>query len=33
LDIPVIFIGHRKAAKHCVDLEQFRRQLRVALAG
>jgi glutaredoxin len=26
-DIPVIFIGARKAAKHRVDLEQFRRQL------
>jgi glutaredoxin len=27
-DIPVIFIGARKAAKHRVDIEQFRRQLR-----
>jgi glutaredoxin len=27
-DIPVIFIGGRKAAKHRVDVEQFRRQLR-----
>jgi glutaredoxin len=27
-DIPVIFIGARKAAKHRVDLEQFRRQLQ-----
>jgi glutaredoxin len=27
-DIPVIFIGPRKAAKHRVDVEQFRRQLR-----
>lgn len=26
-DIPVIFIGQHKAAKHRVDLEQFRRQL------
>lgn len=26
-DIPVIFIGTRKAAKHRVDLDQFRRQL------
>lgn len=26
-DIPVIFIGARKAAKHRVDIEQFRRQL------
>ena len=29
-DIPVIFIGARKAAKHRVDLEQFRRQLEQA---
>ena len=27
LDIPVIFIGARKAAKHRVDVGQFRRQL------
>jgi glutaredoxin len=27
-DIPVIFIGARKAAKHRVDVEQFRRQLK-----
>jgi len=27
-DIPVLFIGARKAAKHRVDVEQFRRQLR-----
>lgn len=26
-DIPVIFIGARKAAKHRVGIEQFRRQL------
>ena len=26
-DIPVIFIGARKAAKHRVDLRQFRNQL------
>ena len=32
-DIPVIFIGQRKAAKHRVDLEQFRRQLQDAGAG
>ena len=32
-DVPVIFIGHRKAAKHRVDLEQFRRQLQDAGAG
>lgn len=29
-DIPVIFIGQRKAAKHRVDLTQFRRQLEEA---
>jgi glutaredoxin len=29
-DIPVIFIGQRKAAKHRVDVEQFRRQLQEA---
>jgi len=27
LDVPVIFLGARKVAKHRVDLEQFRRQL------
>ena len=26
-DIPVIFIGKRKVAKHRVDVAQFRRQL------
>ena len=26
-DIPVIFLGQHKAAKHRVDLAQFRRQL------
>jgi len=26
-DIPVVFIGPRKVAKHRVDVEQFRRQL------
>jgi glutaredoxin len=26
-DIPVIYIGRKKAAKHRVKLEQFRRQL------
>jgi glutaredoxin len=26
-DIPVIFIGTHKAAKHRVDVQQFRRQL------
>jgi glutaredoxin len=29
-DIPVIFIGQKKAAKHRVDIAQFRRQLRDA---
>lgn len=29
-DIPVIFIGKHKAAKHRVDLPQFRRQLEGA---
>ena|SRR5271157_2190332 len=35
-DIPVLFVGSRKAAKHRVELEQFRRQLmeaREKLAG
>jgi glutaredoxin len=32
-DVPVVFIGHRKAAKHRVDLEQFRRQLQDAGAS
>lgn len=31
-DIPVIFIGQRKAAKHRVELAQFRRQLKEAIA-
>jgi glutaredoxin len=29
-DVPVIFLGARKVAKHRVDLEQFRRQLEEA---
>ncbi len=29
-DIPVIFVGGRKAAKHRVDPRQFRRQLEEA---
>lgn len=29
-DVPVIFLGARKAAKHRVDLKQFRRQLKEA---
>jgi glutaredoxin len=30
-DVPVIFLGARKVAKHRVDLRQFRRQLDEAL--
>jgi len=30
-DIPVIFIGSHKAAKHRVDVAQFRRQLQEAI--
>ena len=29
-DVPVIFLGGRKVAKHRVNLERFRRQLRDA---
>jgi glutaredoxin len=29
-DVPVIFIGQHKAAKHRVDLPQFRKQLQEA---
>ena len=29
-DVPVIFIGQHKAAKHRVNLAQFRRQLEQA---
>ena len=29
-DVPVIFLGARKVAKHRVDVEQFRRQLHEA---
>jgi glutaredoxin len=29
-DIPVVFIGQKKAAKHRVDVAQFRRQLQDA---
>jgi glutaredoxin len=32
-DVPVIFLGARKVAKHRVDLRQFRRQLDEALKG
>jgi glutaredoxin len=31
-DIPVIYIGARKAAKHRIDVEQFRRQLQESKA-
>lgn len=30
LDVPVIFIGAHKAAKHRINVEQFRRQMRDA---
>ena len=29
-DIPVLFIGNRKAAKHRVNVQQFRRRLQEA---
>jgi glutaredoxin len=32
-DVPVIFLGARKAAKHRIDAAQFRRQLRDASLG
>ena len=32
-DIPVLYIGHRKAAKHRIDAEQFRRQLQDAASN
>ena len=32
-DIPVIFVGARKAAKHRVDPTQFRRQIRDAISA
>jgi glutaredoxin len=32
-DIPVIFLGQRKVAKHRVDPRQFRRQLEEAKAN
>jgi glutaredoxin len=31
-DVPVIFLGEKKVAKHRVDLAQFRRQLARACA-
>ena len=30
VDVPVIFLGDRKVAKHRLDLAQFRRQLESA---
>ena len=30
-DVPVVFLGERKVAKHRVDLRQFQRQLDDAL--
>jgi glutaredoxin len=32
-DIPVIFVGSRKAAKHRVNVKQLRRQLQEAREG
>jgi len=32
-DIPVIFVGKKKVAKHRVDLDQFRRQLQNAASS
>jgi len=31
-DVPVIFVGDRKAAKHRVDLKEFRHQLADAFS-
>ena len=33
VDVPVIFLGERKVAKHRLDLAQFRRQLERAFRG
>jgi hypothetical protein len=33
VDIPAIFIGTHKAAKHRVDAAKFRRQLKDAVRG
>ena len=33
VDVPVIFLGERKVAKHRLDLAQFRRQLERARHG
>jgi len=30
VDVPVVFLGERKVAKHRLDLAQFRRQLERA---
>ncbi len=30
-DVPVIFLGDRKIAKHRIDLQAFRRQLEASL--
>jgi glutaredoxin len=32
-EIPVIYIGRKKATKHRVNLQQFRRQLQDATSG
>ncbi len=32
-DVPVVFLGSRRVAKHRVDLDQFRRQLASAAGG
>jgi glutaredoxin len=32
-DIPVVFIGARKVAKHRVDVKRFRRQLAESISG
>jgi glutaredoxin len=33
VDVPVIFLGERKVAKHRLDVAQFRRQLERARQG
>jgi glutaredoxin len=33
VDVPVLFLGSRKVAKHRVDLEQFQRQLADTMRG
>jgi len=32
-DVPVVFLGTRKVAKHRVDAQQFRKQLAEAAGG